>query len=82
VGAWRVLTGKANTRHVVLRVDWKPAKIIAYWQRPLVTLAERLTTRQGPLATMVLHALIALAPSWWPGPRLGQDRVHPVERHQ
>jgi hypothetical protein len=30
----------------------------------------------------VLHALIALAPSWWPGPRLGQDRVHPVERHQ
>ena len=34
---------------------------------------------EGPLATMVLHAL---APSWWPGPRLGQDRVHPVERHQ
>jgi hypothetical protein len=31
---------------------------------------------------MVLRALIALAPSWWPGPRLGQDRVHPVEQHQ
>lgn len=26
---------------------------------------------------MVLHALIALALSWWPGLRLGQGRVHP-----
>jgi hypothetical protein len=35
--------------------------------------------RADPLA---VSTLIALAPSWWPGPRLGQDRVYPVERHQ
>jgi hypothetical protein len=38
--------------------------------------------RAGVGKEMVLHALIALASSWWPGPRLGQGRVQSVERHQ
>ena len=57
-----------------------PAKIFPIGKPRLPRSAERLTIRQGPLATMV-HTLIALAPSWWPGPR-GQGRVHSVERHQ
>src|SRR5512139_422218 len=75
-----------DTRHHSLRtvpprgLEAAPAKIFPIGKPRLPRSAERLTIRQGPLATMV-HTLIALAPSWWPGPR-GQGRVHSVERHQ